>query len=196
MTSFSEKSIKKIAIFASGYGSNAINIVNFFQNNKNVEINFVLSNNSNAGVINRMKSKKIDIVLLSNKDIDDSKQLINLCVERSIDVIILAGFLRKLPELFVSHYKRKIINIHPSLLPKYGGKGMYGDRVHKTVLENKEKKSGITIHYVDANFDTGDIIAQFHCNIDENENIETLRNKIHQLEHAYFPFVIKQTFFI
>jgi len=188
--------MKQLAIFASGNGSNAINIIEFFRNNTQVNINFVLSNKHDAGVIALAESKNIEVVILSNSEIENSQKLLNLCVERAIDGIILAGFLRKLPLNIISFYQKKIVNIHPSLLPKYGGKGMYGDRVHKAVLENKEKFSGISIHYVDTNFDTGELIAQFYCKIDENENVETLRKKIHRIEHAYYPCVIKQTFLI
>jgi phosphoribosylglycinamide formyltransferase-1 len=183
----------RLAIFASGTGSNAINIIQFFKASATVEVVFVLSNKSDARIVTTAKEEGVDVKVVSNQQVEDATTLLELCQTNQIDFIILAGFLRKIPEQLIAAFPDRIINIHPALLPKYGGKGMYGANVHKAVLENKETESGITIHYVNAEFDKGEIIAQFKCEIGENETLETLQSKIHQLEHANFPTVIKNT---
>lgn len=183
----------RLAIFASGTGSNAINIIRFFKTSATVEVAFVLSNKSDARIVTTAKEAGVDVKVVSNQQVEDATVLVELCQANQIDYIILAGFLRKIPEQLITAFPNRIINIHPALLPKYGGKGMYGINVHKAVLENKEAESGITIHYVNAEFDKGEIIAQFKCAIDENETLETLQSKIHQLEHANFPTVIKNS---
>jgi len=190
------KLTRRMAIFASGAGSNALNIINFFGANTEVEVAFVLSNKPDAGVVSLAQDAGVEVIHYCNAEVKEAQKLIDLCKQQAIDFIVLAGFLRKLPEQFVTAYSRKIINIHPSLLPKYGGKGMYGDRVHAQVLTSKESESGVSIHFVDSNFDTGDLIAQFHCKIEARETVQTLRAKIHKLEHAYYPWVIKNTFLI
>lgn len=181
-----------LAIFASGAGSNALNIIRFFKDSETVKINFVLSNKQDATIVTSAKEEGVNVVVVSNQDVEEGGKIVGLCESNKIDYIILAGFLRKIPEQLIVLYPNRIINIHPSLLPKYGGKGMYGANVHKAVLENKEKESGITIHYVNSEFDKGEIIAQFKCTIDDNETLESLQQKIHQLEHSNFPLIIEK----
>jgi phosphoribosylglycinamide formyltransferase-1 len=181
-----------LAIFASGTGSNALNIIRFFKNSETVNINFVLSNKQDAKIVTSAKEEGVEVVVVSNEDVEEAIKLVDLCVSKKIDYIILAGFLRKIPQRLIEAYPNRIINIHPSLLPNYGGKGMYGANVHKAVLENNEKESGITIHYVNSEFDKGEIIAQFKCSIDKNETLESLQHKIHSLERANFPSTIEK----
>lgn len=182
---------KNIAIFASGKGTNAINLIKQFKSSADVEVKILICNKSDAPVIKEAKKLKIDVLVLTNQQIDDSKFLIEQCNWYNTNLLVLAGFLRKLPKEFIKYYQNQIVNIHPSLLPKYGGKGMWGDNVHKSVLENRESVSGITIHYVDEDYDTGEIIAQFECEISEDETIESLKTKINQLEMIYYPYVIE-----
>lgn len=184
---------KRLAIFASGTGSNALNIIQFFKNSNAVEVAFVLSNKEDAKIVESAKKEGVMVVVVSNNDVENATKIVELCQSNKIDYIILAGFLRKIPTELIAQFPNNIINIHPSLLPKYGGKGMYGANVHKAVLENKEQESGITIHFVNSEFDKGEIIAQFSCKLDADETLESLQEKIHQLEHANFPTVIKNT---
>lgn len=188
--------MKRLAIFASGTGSNAMNIIQFFKNSDAVEIAFVLSNKQDAPIVVNAEKEGVEAVVVSNQEVETANTVVDLCLSKSVDYIILAGFLRKIPEKLIELYPNRIINIHPSLLPKYGGKGMYGANVHKAVLENKETESGITIHFVNSEFDKGEIIAQFTCKMDENETLESLQKKIHQLEHTNFPAVIKNTILV
>lgn len=185
--------LTRLAVFASGTGSNALNIIRFFKDSDSVKVSFVLSNKEDAPIVASAKEEGIDVVVISNQEVEAVDKIIDLCTSDRVDYIILAGFLRKIPEQLIELYPDRIINIHPSLLPKYGGKGMYGANVHKAVLENKEKESGITIHFVNSEFDRGEIIAQFRCEVDENETLESLQQKIHQLEYANFPAVIEKT---
>lgn len=180
----------KLAIFASGTGSNAMNIIRYFKDSHAIEVAFVLSNKPDAKIVSSAQTEGIDVIIVSNQEVKDATKIIDLCVANEIDYIILAGFLRKIPEALIQKYPNQILNIHPALLPNYGGKGMFGANVHKEVLKNKEKESGITIHIVNSEFDKGKIIAQFKCSIDENETLESLQEKIHQLEHLNFPEVI------
>lgn len=181
---------KRLAIFASGNGSNALAIIDYFKENPNVKIAFVLSNRSDAPVLAAAAERGIATVAMSNEEVEDGSILTSACTDKKLDYIILAGYLRKIPAALIASYPRKIINIHPSLLPKYGGKGMYGTHVHAAVLAHGEKESGITIHYVDEEFDRGEILAQYRCEVSKNETIETLQQKIQYLEHRYFPEVI------
>jgi phosphoribosylglycinamide formyltransferase-1 len=182
----------KIAIFASGKGSNALNICSYFKNNPKVEISFILTNNKNAGIISSAKEIGIHIIVSSNDEVENSNYLIAICEKHAISFVVLAGYLRKIPEQFVQHFPNKIINIHPALLPNYGGEGMYGANVHRAVLANQEKKTGITIHFVNSEYDKGEIIAQFSCELAENETLESIQEKIHRLEMDNFPKVIAE----
>ncbi len=194
-----QQSMIKIAILASGSGSNAENIAKYFAKNDKIKIDTIVSNRQDAFVHQRAKSLGIDSFFLSKSDFSDSAKINNILSERNIDFIVLAGFLLKIPQKLIELYPDKIINIHPALLPKYGGKGMYGDNVHKAVVDAKEEESGITIHYVNENYDEGNIIFQAKCKISENDTFEDVANKVHKLEYDYFPMVIEnviqKTFF-
>ena len=176
----------KTAIFASGEGSNAETIIRYFASKPDFEVVFLLSNKETAPIVRKAKSLGISVVVCSNKDVEDISFLVDLCETREIDYIILAGFLRKIPNTLITAYPEKIINIHPSLLPKYGGEGMYGKFVHEAVLAAKEKESGISIHYVSEEFDSGRIIAQYRIALGDNETVETIQEKVRQLEHQHF----------
>ena len=181
----------QIIIFASGSGSNAENIIKYFSK-KTLKINWlILTNNSNAGVIERAKRLKIDYKNFSKENLYKNSFL-KYVVSLNPDLIILAGFLLKFPDTIINSYNKRIINIHPALLPKYGGKGMYGMHVHKAIIENKESVSGITIHYVTSNYDEGPIIFQKEVSIDPLDTAKDLANKIHDLEMDYFPKVVEK----
>lgn len=184
--------INKIGIFASGKGSNALNIIDYFKTNATVEICFVLTNNKNAGIIESADKLGVKVIVCNNQEVENAKFLIDICEKHAISFVVLAGYLRKIPTEFVNHFPNKIINIHPALLPKFGGEGMYGANVHRAVLENKEKQTGITIHFVNSEYDKGEQIAQFSCELSENESIETIQSKIHTLEMENFPKVIEK----
>jgi len=179
-----------ILILASGNGSNAENIIKFFQKQK-ININWIIiTNNSKAGVIKRAQRLNVPYVVFEKKDFEREKVL-EFITKMNPFIIILAGFLLKIPQRLINKFPDKIINIHPSLLPKYGGKGMYGINVHKKVIENNESESGISIHYVNKNYDEGKIIFQKSIAIKYPCNPETLSQNIHELEIKYFPEVIK-----
>lgn len=182
----------KIALFASGTGSNAETIIRFFEQHPTIEVVFVLSNKEQAPIVEKAKSLGVQVVICSNNDVEDASYLVNLCKNQAIDYIILAGFLRKIPDSLIAAYPEKIINIHPSLLPKYGGAGMYGKFVHEAVLKAQEKETGITIHFVSEEFDSGRIIAQFSVPVLMNDTIETIQKKVHQLEHQHFAPMIER----
>ncbi len=182
---------QRIAIFASGSGSNAMNLIRYFEGNSSIEVAFVLSNRMTAPILEKAKSVGVKTYCFSNEQVADASFLLNLCQDEKIDWVILAGYLRLIPAGFSDAFEEKMINLHPSILPNYGGKGMYGENVHKAVLANKEKETGITIHYVNAEFDKGRIIAQFYCKIDTGESVSSLQEKIHRLEHNYLPKVIE-----
>ena len=176
-----------LVIFASGAGSNALKIIEYFKSDSSTEVKLIVTNNKNAGVINHAQNHGIEWVFADNQSMADPTYLTNLLLDRNITFIVLAGYLRKIPAELVSLFPNRIVNIHPALLPKYGGKGMYGDKVHESVLANHEKESGITIHYVNAQYDEGAIIAQYKCSVEKDDTIDTLASKIHALEHQHFP---------
>jgi phosphoribosylglycinamide formyltransferase-1 len=183
--------MKKIAIMASGSGSNAESIIRFFQQGNEAQVSLVLTDNRDAGVIARAESHQIKVITLS-KDVRQSpKDLLNIFIEHNIDLIALAGYLKLIPEAIVRHYTGKIINIHPALLPKFGGKGMYGLNIHKAVIESGDTESGLTIHFVNESYDDGDIIVQIHCSIERGMSAKELAQKILRLEHQYYPLVIQ-----
>ncbi|MEN8118760.1 MAG: phosphoribosylglycinamide formyltransferase [Bacteroidota bacterium] len=184
--------MNKIAIFASGSGTNAENIIKYFKNNKRIEVVLVLSNNKNAFVLERATNLKIETKVFNRSTFNDSDEVIQLLKEKNIDFIVLAGFLWLIPKNLIFTFKNKIINIHPALLPKYGGKGMYGMHVHNAVINNGEKESGISIHNVNEKYDDGAIIFQAKCNIEMNDSPESLAQKIHKLEYEHFPKVIEK----
>jgi phosphoribosylglycinamide formyltransferase 1 len=183
--------MKNIAIFASGSGTNAENIIKQFIDNDEISVKLVLSNKKDAYVIQRAINHKIEWVVFNRQQFYESDFVISLLKDRSIDAIVLAGFLWLVPDSLIRAYPDKIINIHPALLPKYGGKGMYGMHVHKSVIENNETESGITIHYVNEKYDEGKILFNAKCKVTENDTPETLANKIHELEYQHFPEVIE-----
>jgi phosphoribosylglycinamide formyltransferase-1 len=183
--------MNKIAIFASGSGTNAENIINFFKENKKIEISLIFSNNKNAYVIQRAINHNIKYHIFSRPDFYNSDNILKILKEKEINFIVLAGFLWLIPDNLINEYHNKIINIHPALLPKYGGKGMYGMKVHEEVVKNKESESGITIHYVNTEYDKGDIIFQAKCPVLPNDKPEDVANKVHELEYAHFPNTIE-----
>ena len=180
-----------LAIFASGSGSNAENIAHYLENRPDIEVKFVIYNRREAGVVNRMERLKIPSYYFSNSELREGKVLEFLKAE-GIDFIILAGFLAKIPSDIVFNFPEKILNIHPALLPKFGGKGMYGENIYKAVLENKEAQSGISVHFVNQNYDEGKVIFQKSFNLSPEENLESLTAKIHELEQSLFPKIIEK----
>lgn len=184
--------MKNIAIFASGSGTNAENIIRWFENNPHYRVNLVLCNNPDAYVLTRAKNLNIKSISFLKKDLYENHFVEESLQQHNTDYIILAGFLLKMPITLTERYKDRIINIHPALLPKYGGKGMYGMNVHKAVIDNKETKSGITIHLVDEKYDNGHILFQSECTISKEETPESLAQKIHLLEQKHFPKEIEK----
>ena len=185
--------LKKLAIFASGSGSNAENICNYFSESSDIKVVLICTNREDALIVKRANKLNIPVYIFSKSELNNFVDLHKKLQNIEVDVIILAGFLLKLPTIMVDSYPNRIINIHPSLLPKYGGKGMYGSNIHKAVIKNKELESGISIHFVNQNYDEGKIILQKKCSISDNESVETLIHKIHKLEHNYFPVAIEKT---
>jgi phosphoribosylglycinamide formyltransferase 1 len=181
---------KKIAVFASGSGSNAENIFNYFKNNDNVTISLILTNNPNAGVIERANRLNIPFVVFDKNAFKNTNEIVMLLQENNIDLVVLAGFLWLIPENLIEAFPNKIVNIHPALLPKYGGKGMFGDNVHKAVVEHKETETGITIHFVNQHYDEGKVIFQAKCKVLPTDTFEEVASKIHTLEYEHFPKVI------
>lgn len=181
----------KIAIFASGSGSNAENIVQYFAGNAKFEFSLILSNKMDAFVHERAKKLNIPSFTLSKESFCDATEILNLLKQYEIDCIVLAGFLLKISDKLVNAFPERIINIHPALLPKFGGKGMYGDRVHKAVIESGETETGVTIHYVNENYDEGNIILQAKCAVFPSDTAETIAEKVHALEYVYFPKAIE-----
>ncbi len=183
--------MKKIVLFASGSGSNAEKIILHFDKNKNVKVIAACTNNPNAKVIEKAKKYDVPVIVFSKRDLENGAVAEKLN-QLQPDLIVLAGFLLKLPEDFVKAFPDKIINIHPALLPNYGGKGMYGMYVHQAVLNNKDKKTGITIHYVNEHYDEGGIIFQKEISIEDCTSPEEIAKKVQQLEHEYFPQIIEK----
>ena len=182
--------MKKIVIFASGSGTNAENIIKHFKSTNIGKVVSVFTNNPNAKVIERAKNFQISTEIFSKEELFSGKVLQKL-VAIAPDLIVLAGFLLKLPKSIIESYPNSIINIHPALLPNYGGKGMYGMNVHKAIVENKEKETGITIHFVNENYDEGNIIFQKKVTLLVTDTPEVVAEKIHELEQKYFPTVIE-----
>ncbi len=181
-----------IAIFASGSGSNAENIINYFKNNAEIKIKLILSNKADAFVLERAKKHQVKSVVFSKEELDTTNNVLDTLKENDIHFIVLAGFLLKVPDNIVKHYPNKIVNIHPSLLPKYGGKGMYGERVHNAVVEAKETESGITIHYINERYDEGNTIFQAKCPVLLTDTPDDVAQKVHALEYKHFPEIIEE----
>jgi len=184
--------MKNIAIFASGSGTNAENIIEYFSNKTIARVKLVLSNRSDSFVLERAARLNVPSVFFDRDDFYQSEKVIGYLKSYRIDFIVLAGFLWLVPGNILKQYKGKIVNIHPALLPAYGGKGMYGDNVHKAVLSSGDNESGITIHYVNESYDQGDIIFQARCPVNDDDTYETLAERVHSLEHRYFPAVIEE----
>lgn len=183
---------KRIAIFASGSGSNAQKIMEHFKKHPDAEVALVLTNNPEAYVLQRADNFEVPSHIFDKEEFYKSDEIITLLKNLQIDLIVLAGFLWLIPENLISAYPNRIINIHPALLPKYGGKGMYGDKVHKAVLKAGEEESGITIHYVNEHFDEGETIHQSRFKIEKGDDLEMIKFKGQQLEHLHYPKVVEQ----
>ena len=187
--------MKRLIIFASGSGTNAQNIIQHFQYHKFVKVVLVLTNKKDAKVLKRCKDLKTSSLVFGKDELLSANSVFEVLKNEKPDLIILAGFLLKFPEFILKGFPNKVINLHPALLPKYGGKGMYGHHVHEAVLENKEKETGITFHYVNENYDEGVIIFQKSVALEDNETPDSVAKKIHELEYAYFPKVIEDILF-
>nr|WP_299031375.1 phosphoribosylglycinamide formyltransferase [uncultured Tenacibaculum sp.] len=183
--------MKRIVIFASGSGSNAENIIKYFNSTQTAIVTHVLSNNEHAKVFDRCERLRIDASLFDRESFTKDDTVLNF-LHVEADFIVLAGFLWRIPAKIVEAFPNKIINIHPALLPKYGGKGMYGMYVHKAVKENNEPETGITIHYVNENYDEGAIIFQAKTAVSSEDTPETIAQKVHELEYEHFPKVIEE----
>lgn len=179
-----------LAIFASGAGSNAEKIIEYFKGNATVRVALVVCNKPTAGVLKIAEKHEIKTILIEKEGFFSQNSCIEALKAHQIDFIVLAGFLWKVPDALVNAYLGKIVNIHPALLPKYGGKGMYGMRVHEAVISAGETESGITIHHVNEHYDEGNIIFQAKCSLEPGDTPEMLAQKVHALEHRYFPKVI------
>ncbi len=180
----------KIAIFASGTGSNTKKVIEYFGNSPMAKVELVVSNKPSAGVLQIAKDWHIDTLIIEREQFYNGDHYINVLKEK-IDFIVLAGFLWKIPSALIDAFPRKIINIHPALLPKYGGKNMFGNNVHEAVIASGDEVSGITIHYIDEHYDQGDIIFQAYTNVVRGESAAMLAKKIHALEHEHYPKVIE-----
>lgn len=181
------------AIFASGEGTNAENIMTHFAGDPRIRIKMVVTNRDDAGVVARAEKHKKIVQIISRDALNNyTEQIIEFLRTEKIDLIILAGFLLQIPEAIVNAFPNRIINIHPALLPKHGGKGMYGMNVHRAVIANKDKESGITVHYVNNEYDKGEIILQVACDVTADDTPETLAQKVRRLEHDHFPKAIEK----
>jgi len=181
----------KTALFASGSGSNAENIIRYFSDNHSIEFPVILSNNVNAFVHERAKNLQVPSYTFSKEDFAAGDKIVTFLRELDVDLIVLAGFMLKIPQNLIDAFPDRIINIHPALLPKFGGKGMYGDHVHKAVVAAGEKESGITIHYVNENYDEGNVIFQAKCEVTSSDSPTDVAQKVHALEYEFYPKVIE-----
>lgn len=189
---FSNKN-KKIVIFASGKGTNAENIINYFEEHSSIRVSHVFSNNAKAEVLTRAyMHDNITVAQFDRHSFYETNEMLDLLKEINPAIIVLSGFLWKFPEHIIEAFPNKIINIHPALLPKYGGKGMYGEHVHRAVLNNKEQESGITIHYVTKNYDEGKIIFQETTKVEPNDTLRSLSDKVHVMEYKNYPKTIEK----
>ncbi len=181
-----------ISVFASGSGTNFQSIVNYFSGHEHIRINLLLSNRSGAAVLERAKKANIDRIVFTRDDLFSTGKVLDILKSYNTHFIVLAGFLWKIPDNIIKAYPDKIVNIHPALLPKYGGKGMYGMRVHEAVISSGEKYSGITIHIVNEEYDRGSIVSQHTCDVDPDDTPQSLAERIHKLEHYWYPRVIEK----
>lgn len=184
--------MKRIVIFASGSGTNAENLITYFQERDTGSVIQVLTNNPHAKVLDRCKTLKVSALSFNRIAFSQSKDVLEILKASQPDVIVLAGFLWKFPDFILHEFPNKVINIHPALLPKFGGKGMYGNFVHDAVVANKETETGISIHYVNEHYDEGAIIFQAKCDVNPSDTAETVAAKIHELEMEHFPKVVEE----
>jgi len=184
--------MRNIAIFASGSGTNAENIINYFSNKNRAKVTLVLSNKREAFVLRRAAALETRSVFFDRKELYVTEKVLRYLLLYKIDFVVLAGFLWLVPENILNRYQFRIINIHPALLPRYGGKGMYGSKVHEAVIRNRDPESGITIHYVNESYDEGDIIFQVKCKVDPSDTPDTLAEKVHALEYEHYPKIIEE----
>lgn len=187
--------MKRIVIFASGSGTNAENLIKFFQNKDNASVIQVLTNNPQAKVLDRCKNLKVSAFSFNRIALSKTNDVLHILKASKPDLIVLAGFLWKFPESILNEFPNKVINVHPALLPNYGGKGMYGMHVHESVVANKETETGITIHYVNEHYDEGAIIFQAKCEVSESDSAIDVATKIHKLEMEHFPKVVDSLLF-
>ncbi len=187
-----EDGLKHIVVFASGSGSNALNLIEYFNQGDKARVVAVFSNKKEAGVVQKALDKQVDVRVFDRMDFYHTSHVIDWVEAYKPDIIVLAGFLWLVPQSFIQAFEGKIINLHPALLPKYGGKGMYGHHVHNAVLENGEKETGITIHMVDEHYDKGDIICQKQFEVFPEDNLNSIETKIHMLEHEFLPLTVQQ----
>ena len=188
-------SLKNIAVFASGSGSNAENLIRYFnENQRGAKVNLVICNKQNAGVVDLSKRLGVDCGILTKEQIQDPEALLPILGFHNTDIIVLAGFLLLIPQFLIDRYENRIVNIHPALLPKFGGKGMYGRHVHEAVINAGENETGITIHYVNGHYDSGDIIFQAQVSLSPDDTVEDVEAKVHDLEQKHFAQVIFDTF--
>jgi phosphoribosylglycinamide formyltransferase-1 len=184
--------MRNIAIFASGSGTNAENIIKYFSTKNSAKVTLVITNKRHAMVLKRAENLGITTLFFDREDFYGSVSVLDCLLEHKIDFIVLAGFLWLVPENIIEKYHGRIINIHPALLPAYGGKGMFGEAVHRAVIENRDPESGITIHHVNKLYDEGDIIFQARCKVDAHDDHESLAKKVHTLEYEHFPRIIEE----
>lgn len=189
---FADMKKQRLALFASGNGSNAEQIIEYFRDYKNIEVALVLTNKKSAGVLDRTKDADVAQLVINNREANDGGFLISLMRDYTIDYIVLCGYLRMIPQELIAAYPAQIINIHPALLPDYGGAGMYGMRVHQAVKNNRDLKSGITIHLVNEAYDKGKILAQHKTSISTDDTVETIQRKVQTLEHKWFSSEIER----
>jgi phosphoribosylglycinamide formyltransferase-1 len=182
--------MKNIVIFASGAGTNAENIIRYFSNEKKAKVVLVLSNKPQAKVLERAAALGVDVFFFDRRQFYETEEVLFILQRRNTDLIVLAGFLWLVPARIIEAYKGRIVNIHPALLPGFGGKGMFGDRVHKAVLDSRCTESGITIHFVNEHYDSGDIIFQARCPVLPGDDVDTLAARVHALEYEHYPAVI------
>lgn len=183
---------KHIAIFASGTGSNAKKIIEYFEQSELASVELVVSNKPDAPVLDIARSFHIPVLIIERADFHQNESILKIFNKYSIDFVVLAGFLWLMPTYLVEAYEGRMVNIHPSLLPKHGGKGMYGMKVHEAVLQAGESETGITIHFVNGQYDEGDVVFQAKCKVEPQDTPETIAHKVHLLEHRYFPEVIEK----
>ena len=184
--------MKKIAILASGSGSNAENIAKYFEKSDYAEVALIIANNPNAYVLERAKKLGIESVVITKDEFKAADSVISILKEHGIDFVVLAGFLLLVPQKLIAAYPGRIVNIHPALLPKHGGKGMYGDHVHKAVVECGDTESGITIHLIDENYDEGTTFFQAKCPVLPTDTPDDVASKVHALEYEHVPHVIEE----